>query len=97
MAGDLYLVDTNILIRWVQHDSADFALVNAAMVQMVGSGAIPSYTSQSLGEFWQALGGKPKAALNYTVTLSVDVTEPERQPLVIDREIRMRLDTQPAS
>jgi hypothetical protein len=49
---------------------------------------------QSLGEFWQALGGKPKAALNYTVTLSVDVSEPERQPLVIDREIRMRLDTQ---
>ena len=51
---------------------------------------------QSLGEFWQALGGKPKAALNYTVTLSVDVTEPERQPLVIDREIRMRLDTEAA-
>jgi uncharacterized protein DUF4255 len=49
---------------------------------------------QSLGEFWQALGGKPKAALNYTVTLSIDVTEPERQPLVVDREIRMRLDTQ---
>lgn len=26
---------------------------------------------QSLGEFWQALGGKPKAALNFTVTISV--------------------------
>src|SRR5215469_4482999 len=26
---------------------------------------------QSVGEFWQALGGKPKAALNYTVTISV--------------------------
>lgn len=26
---------------------------------------------QSLGEFWQALGGKPKAALNYTVTIAV--------------------------
>jgi hypothetical protein len=32
---------------------------------------------QSLGEFWQALGGKPKAALNYTVTFSVDVSRPE--------------------
>ena len=49
---------------------------------------------QSLGEFWQALGGKPKAALNYTVTLPIDVSEPERQPLVIDKEIRIRLDTQ---
>ena len=47
---------------------------------------------QSLGEFWQALGGKPKAALNYMVTLSVDVSEPERQPIVIDKEIRIRLD-----
>ena len=52
---------------------------------------------QSLGEFWQALGGKPKAALNYTVTLPVDVSEPETQPLVIDKEIRMRLDTRARS
>jgi len=49
---------------------------------------------QSLGEFWQALGGKPKAALNYTVTLAVDVSEPERLPLVVDREMRIRLDTE---
>lgn len=27
----------------------------------------------SLGEFWQALGGKPKATLHYAVTLSVDL------------------------
>lgn len=30
----------------------------------------------SLGEFWQAMGGKPKAALHYGVTLSADVFEP---------------------
>jgi Pvc16 N-terminal domain len=51
---------------------------------------------QSLGEFWQALGGKPKAALNYTVTLSVNVSEPESYPVVIDKEIRIRLDTEPS-
>lgn len=28
---------------------------------------------QSLGEFWQALGGKPKAAFDYTVTMSMQV------------------------
>lgn len=27
---------------------------------------------QSLSELWQALGGKPKAALNYTVTIGVE-------------------------
>lgn len=31
---------------------------------------------QSLAEFWQALGGKPKAALNYTVTIAMDPFEP---------------------
>ncbi|MGD9101250.1 MAG: DUF4255 domain-containing protein [Anaerolineae bacterium] len=40
---------------------------------------------QSLGEFWQALGGKPKAALNYTVTIGVEVHKPiEAGPPVTD-------------
>lgn len=30
----------------------------------------------SLGELWQAMGGKPKATLNYAVTISVDAFEP---------------------
>jgi hypothetical protein len=29
---------------------------------------------QSVGEFWQAMGGRPKATLHYSVTLSVDVS-----------------------
>lgn len=46
---------------------------------------------QSLGEFWQAMGGKPKAALNYTVTISVSVGEPEPLgPLVETHEIRLQ-------
>jgi hypothetical protein len=31
---------------------------------------------QNLGEFWQALGGRPRAALNYTVTLAIPIGEP---------------------
>lgn len=31
---------------------------------------------QNLAEFWQALGGRARAALNYTVTLAVPVREP---------------------
>jgi hypothetical protein len=30
----------------------------------------------SLGELWQAMGGKPKAALHYAVTISVDAFDP---------------------
>jgi hypothetical protein len=31
---------------------------------------------QSVGEFWQALGGRPHAVLNYTVTIGVPPGEP---------------------
>lgn len=40
---------------------------------------------QSFSEFWQALGGKPKAALNYTVTISVPVDEAEMLAPVVER------------
>jgi uncharacterized protein DUF4255 len=46
---------------------------------------------QSVSEFWQALGGKPKAALNYTVTIGVfphRAEETERP--VTDKTINMR-------
>jgi uncharacterized protein DUF4255 len=39
--------------------------------RIVGEGQL-----QSLGEFWQAMGGRPKATLHYGVTLSVAVFEP---------------------
>ncbi len=43
---------------------------------------------QSLGEFWQALGGKPKAVLNYKVVISVDVhKELATGPGVIDKQL----------
>jgi hypothetical protein len=49
---------------------------------------------QSLGEFWQALGGKPKAALNYTVTFPVDVADAEEAHLVVEREFRINVNSQ---
>lgn len=43
---------------------------------------------QSMGEFWQALGGKPKAALNFTVTIGVDAHKAvETGPPVTDKRI----------
>lgn len=45
---------------------------------------------QSLGEFWQALGGKPKAALNYQVTVSVQAQPPEEVTLVTETVLKMR-------
>ncbi len=47
---------------------------------------------QSPGEFWQALGGKPKAAFHYTVTMNIDVYEPTDVPLVTEKIIRYHPD-----
>jgi hypothetical protein len=45
---------------------------------------------QSIGEFWQAMGGRPKATLHYSVTLSVDVFDPtEIGPEVTEKVIRV--------
>ncbi|MBP0001115.1 MAG: DUF4255 domain-containing protein [Cyanobacteria bacterium SID2] len=44
---------------------------------------------QSLAEFWQALGGKPKAALNYTVTISIEPSAGiETEPAVTEQLLR---------
>jgi predicted nucleic acid-binding protein len=55
MAGDLYLVDSNILIRWVQPGVPDFELVRRAIQYLEDSRDVPCYTSQNLGEFWNVL------------------------------------------
>ncbi len=46
---------------------------------------------QSVAEFWQALGGKPKAALNYTVTIGVVVDQPIGTEVpVTDKTLKFR-------
>ena len=45
---------------------------------------------QSVGEFWQALDGKPKAALNYTVTIAVQPFEEIVTPLVVASDARLK-------
>lgn len=55
MAGELWLVDSNILIRWVQPASPEFPVVRSAIQWIENSGIIPCYTSQNLGEFCNAL------------------------------------------
>ena len=55
MAADLFLVDTNILIRWVKRDDPGYPLVTAAIKRLVEMGATSCYVSQNLGEFWNVL------------------------------------------
>ena len=52
---------------------------------------------QSLGEFWQAMQGKPRATLNYTVTIGVLPEEPvEAGPPVVDKLLKFKLGAEEA-
>ncbi|MFO7698049.1 MAG: DUF4255 domain-containing protein [Anaerolineae bacterium] len=51
---------------------------------------------QSVGEFWQAMGGKPRAALHYTVTLAVPL-EKEPVPTPLAKETIIRADPKNAN
>lgn len=48
------------------------------------------HAQQTHGDFWQALGGRPRAAFHYTVTLSVDAHGPEDAGTVV-QETRSRV------
>jgi len=78
MAGIQYLVDSNILIRWVQTGDPGFPVARASIESLEQSRDIPCYVSQNLGEFWNALtrpanrngyGLSPEQADAHTTTI----------------------------
>ena len=52
MLGTAYLVDSNVLLRWVKPDDRDYPLVVSAIDAILKGGAVFCYTSQNVAEFW---------------------------------------------
>ena len=52
MAGTPYLLDSNILLRWVKPDHNDYPLVVSAIEAILRRDGELCYTSQNVGEFW---------------------------------------------
>jgi len=52
MAGTPYLVDSNVLLRWLKPDDHDYPLVVSAIEVILQRGAVLCYTSQNVAEFW---------------------------------------------
>ncbi len=48
MAGTPHLIDSNILIRWVQPGDLDYPVVESALETLASQGAILCYTSQNV-------------------------------------------------
>lgn len=83
MAGELWLADSNVLIRWVQPGDSDFSLVWSSIRKLESSGAIPCYTSQNLGEFWNVLT-RPANRNGYGMT----PREADLRAVTIERRFR---------
>lgn len=62
MAGSLYLIDSNILIRWVQQDDPDYPVVESALNALARQKETLCYTSQNLAEFLERVhaAGQPQ-------------------------------------
>src|SRR5258708_35262660 len=52
MAGTPYLVDSNILLRWVKPDHNDYPVVVSVIDAILRRNDVLCYTSQNVGEFW---------------------------------------------
>jgi predicted nucleic acid-binding protein len=52
MAETPYLVDSNVLLRWVQPNHSDYRIIVSAIDVLLRQGAALCYTSQNVAEFW---------------------------------------------
>jgi hypothetical protein len=52
MARTPYLIDSNVLLRWVKPDDRDYPVVASAIDAILQRAAVLCYTSQNVAEFW---------------------------------------------
>jgi predicted nucleic acid-binding protein len=77
------LLDSNILIRWLESGGPLQPPVDRGVASLIRTGALPCYTSQNLGEFWNVLT-RPLDRNGFGLT-----------PLEADRRTRMIEDQIP--
>lgn len=88
MPGELVLVDSNVLIRWLQPRDSAFSAIEASIARLAQSGAILCYTSQNLGEFWN-VPTRPAARNGYGMTPE----EADRQARQVEARFRLLTDS----
>jgi predicted nucleic acid-binding protein len=55
MPSDLWLADTNILLRWLQPEGSDFPIVVRGIRRVESTGATLCFTGQNMSEFWNVM------------------------------------------
>jgi predicted nucleic acid-binding protein len=82
------LLDSNILLRWVEPDQPDQIMVARALGGLQSAHADLCYTSQNLGEFWNALT-RPANRNGYGLTPA----QADRRAFAIESRITLLPDT----
>ena len=83
-----WLLDTNILLRMSKSDDPPYLTISRALQALVSQGARLCFTSQVLGEFWNA-STRPRDKNGFG--LSVDETD--RIARVIERDFELLPDS----
>jgi predicted nucleic acid-binding protein len=55
MSASACLLDTNVILRWVQPNDPEYSLADFSVGHLIASGCLLHYASQNLGEFWNVL------------------------------------------
>lgn len=82
------LLDSNILLRWVEPDQPDQVIVARALDLLQMADADLCYTSQNLGEFWNTLT-RPANRNGYGLTPA----QADRRARAIESQITLLPDT----
>ena len=86
--GDACLLDINILLRISKSDDPQHAAIRHALRALVGQGVRLCYTSQTLGEFWNA-STRPIDKNGF----GLSVAETDRLSRVIERDFEFLPDS----
>jgi len=84
----VWLLDTNILLRMSKSDDLHYPMISAALRALVSQGARFCFTSQTLGEFWNA-STRPLDKNGF----GLSVPETDRIARVIERDFQLLPDS----
>jgi predicted nucleic acid-binding protein len=83
-----YLVDTNVLLRFVKPDDCDYPLVRSAVHRLWMAGNDLCYTSQNLAEFWNTCT-RPAERNGY----GLSIPEVDRRARLVERQFTFLEDS----
>ncbi len=87
-SGNACLLDSNILLRIGKRDDPQHEVISRALHVLVGRGVVLCYTSQTLGEFWNA-STRPLDKNGF----GLSVSETDRLARVIERDFEFLPDS----